>query len=463
MDPRRFDTLVRTLTTGPSRRRLLGVLSALPLVGTALAASVDDDISAKGKRKTRRKDHGTGTEATSCVKQCRKKASKRARRRCRKQCTPPAPECTTSQDCPTGELCESGVCIPSPDQCATDTDCDDCEQCQNGICTAQCAPDQVCRNNQCETVACTANRECGDCSRCIEGRCRWQCTVTEVCLSGAGGRCCQPRGCPAGTNCGTVEDGCGGTVPCGSCPLAGQPCTDNVCGTCVPTCTGKVCGADDGCGGMCQSGTCTGAEVCGGGGMPGVCGCETNAQACGSQTCGTAVNNCGITVPCTGCTGCCAGNTCVASGAQTPGQCGTGTPGAACVACPTCQTCSGGMCITDPAQDGQCCGTANGGTRCQNGSCVTATATLTDCQSRCDHPSFPASVTICGQSATCPSCNQCEALGCVRTGWNGDGPAGVGTYCRKDGNEGTCSTVAQCPPDYMCGVSQTCYPLCTGS
>lgn len=37
MDPRRFDSLVRTLPTGRSRRRLLGVLSVLPLVGTALA------------------------------------------------------------------------------------------------------------------------------------------------------------------------------------------------------------------------------------------------------------------------------------------------------------------------------------------------------------------------------------------------------------------------------------------
>lgn len=127
MDPSRFDTLVRTLTTGPSRRRLLGVLSALPLVGAALAAVPDDTTVAKGKRKSRGSGHSTvqdpeqdrqrtGSEATSCARRCRKKSSKQARRKCRKRCTPPTPECTTSQDCPTGELCESGVCIPIPDQ-----------------------------------------------------------------------------------------------------------------------------------------------------------------------------------------------------------------------------------------------------------------------------------------------------------------------------------------------------------
>ncbi len=139
MDPSRFDTLVRTLTTGPSRRRLLGVLSALPLVGAALAAVPDDTTVAKGKRKSRGSGHSTvqdpeqdrqrtGSEATSCARRCRKKSSKQARRKCRKRCTPPTPECTTSQDCPTGELCESGVCIPIPDQCTGDTDCDECER-----------------------------------------------------------------------------------------------------------------------------------------------------------------------------------------------------------------------------------------------------------------------------------------------------------------------------------------------
>jgi hypothetical protein len=34
--------------------------------------------------------------------------------------------------------------------------------------------------------------------------------------------------CPAGLDCGTISDGCGGTISCGTC-TAGQTCTNNQC------------------------------------------------------------------------------------------------------------------------------------------------------------------------------------------------------------------------------------------
>jgi Chitobiase/beta-hexosaminidase C-terminal domain len=72
-----------------------------------------------------------------------------------------------------------------------------------------------------------------------------------------------PDGCvPSCTTCGAT-DGCGGLCKSGSCPRAGDVCTDGHCG-CTPTCA--TCGASDGCGGTCSTGACGAAgEACIGG------------------------------------------------------------------------------------------------------------------------------------------------------------------------------------------------------
>jgi hypothetical protein len=94
---------------------------------------------------------------------------------------------------------------------------------------------------------------------------------------------CPQRTCSAGA-CGTLPDGCGGTISCGVCP-SGQVCFGQTC--CTPlspaqACGGKTCGtASDGCGG---------GVTCGG--------CCTVAQACGSKTCGTASDGCGRNLTC---------------------------------------------------------------------------------------------------------------------------------------------------------------------
>ncbi len=70
-----------------------------------------------------------------------------------------------------------------------------------------------------------------------------------VVLSMYGSSACQPLTCAdAGKSCGTVSDGCGGTLDCGSCGT-GASCDNNVCvplpcgGTCGPT---QVCCYDPG-------------------------------------------------------------------------------------------------------------------------------------------------------------------------------------------------------------------------
>ena len=81
---------------------------------------------------------------------------------------------------------------------------------------------------------------------------------------------CVPRSCEA-DQCGTLLDGCGGTVSCGECP-AGLTCggdgVENVCGggSCEPqTCegVGVSCGlAGDGCGDVLECGGCAAGERC---------------------------------------------------------------------------------------------------------------------------------------------------------------------------------------------------------
>ena len=82
-----------------------------------------------------------------------------------------------------------------------------------------------------------------------------------------------------GAECGTILDGCGVPVDCGSCP-SGQTCSvTNIC-SCVPAdcgATGLQCGvAEDGCGGVLDCGPCAGDDVCGGAYQANTC----DAPAC---------------------------------------------------------------------------------------------------------------------------------------------------------------------------------------
>jgi hypothetical protein len=101
--------------------------------------------------------------------------------------------------------------------------------------------------------------------------------MTGKCANGT----CTPKPCPSGVTCGSVGDGCGNILNCGTCPT-GQICggggKPGVCWQ--PPCTPKTCAqqgfncgqASDGCGNIIQCGTCTGTCICGGGGMANVCG-----------------------------------------------------------------------------------------------------------------------------------------------------------------------------------------------
>jgi hypothetical protein len=133
---------------------------------------------------------------------------------------------------------------------------------------------------------------------------------------------CKPvTACPAGKNCGSISNGCGGTLNCGTCTspdTCGGGGTANVCGhpACVPTtcaAQGKNCDTiSDGCGGTLKCASWSAA--------PGS-GCVDGWTTCAAQgkNCGTIADGCGGTLDC-GST-CPAGQTC--GGANTPNVCGT--------------------------------------------------------------------------------------------------------------------------------------------
>src|SRR5262245_59363200 len=107
-------------------------------------------------------------------------------------------------------------------------------------------------------------------------------TLESVRIVLGGATTCAPTSCFAqGKNCGSIADGCGGTLNCGTC-AAPQTCggggVANVCSAAAFTPTtcavqGKNCGTiADGCGGTLGCGVCAAPQTCGGGGAPNVCG-----------------------------------------------------------------------------------------------------------------------------------------------------------------------------------------------
>lgn len=45
-----------------------------------------------------------------------------------------AVSCSVDADCPTGYICQDGVCVQAPPQCTVDADCAEGYVCQGGVC-----------------------------------------------------------------------------------------------------------------------------------------------------------------------------------------------------------------------------------------------------------------------------------------------------------------------------------------
>jgi hypothetical protein len=145
------------------------------------------------------------------------------------------------------------------------------------------------------------------CGGCPDGE---TCRVGGVCSDLE----CVPTTCEAqGAECGFKADGCGGVLDCGSCP-DGQGCgvtSANQCGD-IPTCNPLTCEqADaecgfigDGCGGAKDCGVCPAGEICG---LEEAHRCDppppcvpTTCEERGAQ-CGTVSDGCGEVLNCGTC------------------------------------------------------------------------------------------------------------------------------------------------------------------
>ncbi|HEX7596953.1 MAG TPA: carboxypeptidase-like regulatory domain-containing protein, partial [Polyangia bacterium] len=294
--------------------------------------------------------------------------------------------------------------------------------------------------------------------------------------------------------CGTVGDGCGGSLVCGDdCPSGWTCGTDQICKAVPPACTllacttssgdhycgtvGNACGGSLECGNDCPTGwTCGTDHICKGG--TGVCtaiGCDTASgdHYCGSigDKCGGSLD-CGTTCPKSGWTcdhNLCKGDatcvplTCQASSADTYcGAIGDGCGGTLdCGStCPKAGwVCTSGLCKAGPTAGcvPKTCTTANGDQYC--GDIGDGCGNTLHCGSTCSKSGWTCQDSICkaGPTAGCTA-NLCTVATGQYCGDIGDGCGGT-VHCGT-----TCSTTNWTCQNNQCkaGPAAGCVPVsCT--
>jgi hypothetical protein len=209
----------------------------------------------------------------------------------------------------------------------------DLQSCVPGPPQTTCTPRSCAQQN----IGCgPAGDGCGnaiDCGQCVAPQTCGGGGVSSQCGAPSPGGSCTPVTCAQQSiACGPASDGCGNAIDCGQCvaPLtcggggvAGQCGSGDAGAHCIPQTCGSQnieCGpAGDGCGGLLQCGTCPPSSVCGGGGLPGVCGppgnCAPTTCAALDIECGPSGDGCGNVVDC----GQCQAGACGAGGF---GRCG---------------------------------------------------------------------------------------------------------------------------------------------
>jgi hypothetical protein len=192
---------------------------------------------------------------------------------------------------------------------------------------------------------------------------------------------CTKNTCEAlGATCGSLADGCGGLINCGTCTAPDTCGGGGVPNQCGSNCTRTTCGAQgancgliaDGCGGTLQCGTCEAPSTCGGGGTPNVCGssvCTPRSCASAGAQCGFITDGCSSTVDCGDCTA-----PAVCGGGGKPNVCATG----ACTPTGSCGTAKCGF-VSDGCGDTINCGVCPSGYSCVGGTCVGGSCSKRKC------------------------------------------------------------------------------------
>jgi hypothetical protein len=290
MDPRRFDSLAKSLSRSSTRRSIARLLAAMPL-GVVLTsrfadapdATAEDDDHGSSHRRHRRKarqDPGQGKENRKGERKGKdKNKGKRGQKcvpdplthtcagRCARvtnncgaqvecgscACTPPCPECQTcnartsaciplpaSDACGPAPTCQSGVATPIGS-------CNGAGSCQPGTPVA-CSPYRQCDGDACATT-------CEFDTNCEAG---FFCNENDQCVSDLdnGADCDRPRQCSSG-NC--VAGVCCNT----ECPDACMSCSvPNNVGTCTAVPDGFNYGETCGAGRVCCNSICKPGNTC---------------------------------------------------------------------------------------------------------------------------------------------------------------------------------------------------------
>jgi hypothetical protein len=246
MDADRFETLLRALSSMPSRRTAVGVLAAA--VGGAFASRLGsgnrDEAAAKVKHQEHRgQAQGKKKPCPPCKKRKKGKCkgllpdgSACAGGSCRAgSCLPtvlPPPGCTPA--CGACQTCLGGSCVPQPlhTPCAGGL-------CQDGACAPCGAGQPCCAGDVCgDGLACTINNSCGSCGGPLE-----DCCLGGICDQGmfCASATCHPCG-------GEGEECCAGGTCDGDLVCVGFPEMCAHCGLENEAC--------------CPGGACTGFLVC---------------------------------------------------------------------------------------------------------------------------------------------------------------------------------------------------------
>ncbi|MBL8603468.1 MAG: hypothetical protein JNK72_16205 [Myxococcales bacterium] len=263
--------------------------------------------------------------------------------------------CATARPCPTGLVCDDGICQAScpsgQSNCggfcrAVQTDTSHC-----GMCGNACQPGQDCTMGACRTVCAAPTTNCNNVCRDLQADNNNCGACGTVCMGGtscASGRCT----CPTGQNacsgtCTNLQTDLANCGACGTRCASGQLCSN---GMCVTTCAAGL----TNCSGTCRN-------------------LQSDVAACGSCT-----TRC---TPPTGGTATCANGACV-------------------LTCPTGRTNCNGVCVDRNSDEANCgtCGNVclRGLAICDTGLCCTRGTT--NCSGRC--------VSLQSDEANCGACGR---------------------------------------------------------
>ncbi|MBN2498047.1 MAG: hypothetical protein JXR96_25885, partial [Deltaproteobacteria bacterium] len=341
----------------------------------------------------------------------------------------------------TGEYCNGGNC----DYTSCDTGYANCNSNRRDGCETQLGTVFNCTG--CGD-ACDANEVCNGSCQCATGwsdcdglssnGCECNTGGSYVCYNNA---CCLPATCGA-NSCGEIDDGCGGTVDCGSCSDPQETC--NASHQCV--CLNTECNND-----CCASGqVCDGRNQC----------CTRTTCLAGGYECGSPPDGCDGNLSCGTCSGAnetcdgsyqcvCQYNECNSVCCDSGQVCHSGTGD-----CCTPDTCGGGGYECGSPSNGcggdLACGTCSANETC-NGS-YQCECLYNECNSVCC-----SSGQICHDSTG--AC--CTADTCIGEGYECDSPP---NGCGGNLSCGTCSANETCNGSYQCVCKyEECSSVCCDS